>query len=62
LHPDRVEGAAFRRRWQNALRSLREKADLLEEGGNVIRFGTHSFRAWEWLGQSVTAPARGLTT
>jgi MoxR-like ATPase len=28
---------------QNALRSLRDKTDLLEEGGNVIRFGTHRF-------------------
>jgi hypothetical protein len=28
---------------QNALRALRDKTELLEEGGNVIRFGAHRF-------------------
>ena len=28
---------------QNALRALKDKADLLEEGGQVIRFGQHRF-------------------
>jgi hypothetical protein len=28
---------------QNALRALRDKTDLLEDGGNVIRFGQHRF-------------------
>jgi hypothetical protein len=28
---------------QNALRALRDKTDLLEEGGTVIRFGAHRF-------------------
>jgi len=28
---------------QNALRSLRDKTDLLEDDGNVIRFGQHRF-------------------
>jgi hypothetical protein len=28
---------------QNALRALRDKTDLLENGGNVIRFGSHRF-------------------
>ena len=28
---------------QNALRALRDKTDLLEDDGNVIRFGQHRF-------------------
>jgi hypothetical protein len=28
---------------QNALRSLRDKTDLLEDDGNIIRFGQHRF-------------------
>jgi hypothetical protein len=28
---------------QNALRALRDKTDLLEDGGNLIRFGSHRF-------------------